>query len=110
MNKIVFNDSTEIENGLISVNSENQIFISIPGTDISRAASLFSNTNKTQKMICYFSVYKFTYTGFTVLSSISVNSVEDKLNIYMTSNNGSKETEYTVPEEYLPEEMRSKNV
>ena len=70
---------------------------------------LFGDPNKTQIMVCYSGIYKRTFKGYTRIASASVDADNNKTHIYMTGENGSIETEYTVPEIYLPEEMRSGN-
>lgn len=110
MDKIVLNDGTEIENGIITRDmTDKQIFIEIPGTNIVDAMFLFGDPNKTQKMICYIDVRKFTFAGYTTISSASLDPDGTKLHVYMTGENGHREMEYTVPEIYLPKEMRSGN-
>lgn len=107
MNKIVLNDGTEIENGLIAIDSTKQVFVSIPGTNIVEATLRFCNHENTKVMICYDSVYKRTYKGFTHFSSVYVNTAMDRIELYMNGDDVSVENEYTVPEIYLPEEMRT---
>ena len=108
MNKIVLYDGTEIDGGLAVKNAgTNQLFVSIPGTDITQAAIVFGNQEKTQTIICYSGIYKYTYNGYNQISSIGIDTYENKLHIYLTGSELSNEFEYTVPEEYLPEEMRN---
>ena len=108
MNKIVLYDGTEIDGGLAVLNAgTNQLFVSIPGTNITQAAISFGNHEKTQAIICYSGIYKFTYNGYTQISSICIDPYELKVHIYLTGSEVSHEMEYTVPEEYLPEEMRN---
>lgn len=108
MNKIILYDGTEIDGGLAVLNAgTNQLFVSIPGTNITQAAITFGNYEKTQAIICYSGIYKFTYTGYTQISSIGIDKHELKVHIYLAGSEVSHEMEYTVPEEYLPEEMRN---
>ena len=108
MNKIVLYDGTEIDDGLAVKNAgTNQLFVSIPGTDLTQAAIVFGNQEKTQTIICYSGIYKFTYHGYTQICSIGIDIYENKVHIYLTGTELSNESEYTVPEEYLPEEIRS---
>lgn len=106
MDKIVLNDGTTIEGGVVSPAGNKQIFISIPGNDIVRVASLFSDYNKVEEITFFSSIYKRVYRGYTQLGSIAIYNNE--IQLYMNGENGSVEVTYTVPEEYLPEEMRTK--
>lgn len=106
MNKIVLNDGTEIENGLIAIDSPKQIFVSIPGTNIVEATLRFCNHENTKVLICYDSIYKRTFKGFTHFSSVYVNTDQDVIEMHLSGDEVSVKTEYTVPEIYLPEEMR----
>ena len=107
MNKIVLNDGTEIENGLIAIDSPKQIFVSIPGTNIVEATLRFCNHENTKVMVCYDSIYKRTFKGFTHFSSVYVNTNQDVIEMHLSGDDVSVETEHTVPEIYLPEEMRT---
>jgi hypothetical protein len=100
-NRIVLNDGTEIENGLISKISNKQILIVIPGTDIVNATITFSDKLKTKKMIAYHNIYKNTFIGFTSISSMSVRTNDEETHIYMIGENTSMKYEYTVPEVYV---------
>ena len=107
MNKIVLNNGVEIFEGLISIDGPKRIYASIPGNDIVQAALLFGDSEKTRVMICYTGVFKITYTGFTNINSIGIDDFNDKTNIYLNGEDVNIKKEYTVPEEYLPEEMRT---
>lgn len=106
MDKIILNDGTIIEGGVVSPAGKKQIFVSVPKNDIVRTVSLFSDFNKVEEITFYSSVYKRVYSGYTQLGS--VNIADDEIQLYLNGENGSVEVSYTVPEEYLPEEMRTK--
>ena len=108
MDKIILNDGTTIEGGVVSPAGNKQIFISIPGNDIIRAVSLFSDYNKVEEIIFFSSIYKRVYKGYTQLGSVAI--YDDEIQLYMNGESGSVKTTYTVPEEYLPEEMRTKGL
>lgn len=108
MNKIVLKDGTEIENGSISKSiSDKQIYISIPDMSLVEATLLFSLSSKTDEMVCYADIRKFTFTGYTIIDSVGVDG-DGSVHIYMSgSGDTSINMEYTVPEEYLPKEWRT---
>ena len=105
MDKIILHDGTEIEGGIISRTGEKQIFISIPGTDIVNATLTFCDSDKTQEMVCFTSVYKYTYTGYTHLGSITIDTFDERTHIYMTGDDVSYQIRNSVNKQYLPEEM-----
>ena len=109
MNKIVLNNGVEISEGLISIDGPKRIYVSIPGKDIVQAALLFGDSEKTRVMICYTGVFKITYTGFTKINSIGIDEFNNTTNIYLSGEDVNGKKEYTVPEEYLPEEMRTES-
>ena len=109
MNRIVMADGTEIEGGSISVSGDKQIMVSYPGEDLVAAVSDFDNPEKTKELTLYYSVYKAIYTGYTNLSSLSVDHRVHRVLLYMNGDNVSFSESYTVPEMYLPEEMRKEN-
>lgn len=114
MEGIKLNDGTEISGGLIAddtiVNDvPTKIYVEIPGTNLVQAMAAFTNSSKTLKLEYYFSVYKYTYNNFTTLVSASVDTDRQLISIYMTGSNVSKTMSYTVPEQYLPESMRTLN-
>lgn len=106
-NKIVLNDGIEIIGGILYTSYDDTLSAKIPGEDIVQAALLFSNAEKTSKMIYYNGIRKHTYTGYTTLVSISADSKEHTTLIKLSGENVNQEFEYTVPEEYLPESMRT---
>ena len=106
--RIVMNDGSIVEGGSISKCGEKQIIVTIPGEDIVQATILFGNPARTQKMEAYYSVYKNTYEGFTNVGSVGVDSYEHTVHVYLSGENGTIKNEYTVPEIYLPEAMRTK--
>jgi len=108
MNKVVFADGSEIIDGSISISAEKQIMISLPGETLVSAVTILTDTSKTSEMICYYSAFKRTYTGFTFLSSIGTDGRDNIVRGYLTGVDPSVKEEYTVPEEYLPESMRHK--
>lgn len=108
MNKIVFADGTEIINGEISQSSGNQVMVSIPGSNLVEAVTILNDSSKTSEMTCYYSVYKKVYTGYTQLNSIGVDDFDKKVRGYLNGVETSINESYTVPEIYLPEEMRHK--
>lgn len=101
MDKIVLNDGTEVVGGMISKSGKKQVLVSIPGNDIATAAILFSNPEKTQKMTCYFSIYKYEYTGYTIFNSLSIDDLSNKIRVYISGENVSSESSYSVPEIYV---------
>ena len=107
VDKIVLNDGTEIKKGRIAVDFNKQILVIIPGTDIVQATLTFSDPNKTEKMEFYRGITKTTYNGYTSIKSMSVRQEDNETNIYMIGENGSVDTEFTVPDIYLPEEFRN---
>lgn len=106
MNRVVLADGYEIKDGSISVSGVKQIMVFFPGTDLSEAIRLFSDPNKTMEMTCYYSVYKVVYTGYTEISSLSVNPQDNCVQIMMNGNIVTTVRDYTVSETYLPKEMR----
>ena len=104
--KIVLKDGTEFLNGSAS-RSNNELLIIISGRDIVDATVTFSDPDKTEEIVCYYSVYKKTYFGFTQMYSVQYFSDEDQVHIWLKGamDTISEMSEYTVPEEYLPESM-----
>ena len=107
MDKIVLNNGFEIPDGVISQDGSKRVLVIIPGEDIVQAALLFGDSEKTKVMVFYTSVYKYIYTGYDTINSMSVDSDRHKTLIYLSGENTHVEREYTVPEIYLPEEMRT---
>lgn len=106
-NKLVLNDGTEILNGLASKSASNELMVRIPGNDILTAASLFSDSSKTETISCYHSAYKRVYTGYTVMYIIQYFADSDNIELWLKPANGvepSMNIEAIVPEEYLPQE------
>lgn len=108
MDKIVLNDGSVIEGGSIAKSTDKQIMVTVPGEDIVQATITFGNPAKTEKMEFYYSVYKITFRNFTTVGSVAVDSYKHAVHVYISGENGTIEREYTVPEIYLPEEMRTR--
>lgn len=109
-NKLVMNDGTEIIDGFISKSSRNQLMVRVPGSDLAQAATIFSNTEKTKVMTCYYSIYKTTYIGYTVMYSIQYFEDGDYVEIWIKPEEDaitSAEQEIIVPGEYVPKETVS---
>lgn len=109
MNKIVLNDGTEILNGSITKNfASDQLFVLIPNKTILEVTLLFSDPQKTEKMESYADIRKSTFIGYTKIDSIGIDNTDGSIQMYMSGDeNSSISTIYTVPEVYLPEDMRS---
>ena len=108
--KIVLKDGTEILNGSAS-RTGTDLMVTIPGSDIVQATLTFSNPEKTAEIICYFSVYKTSFENFTNLYSVQYFADRDCVEVWLKGEaEKAKETMlgYTVPEEYLPESMRTR--
>ena len=111
MNKLLLKDNTEIENGFASKSSRNQLMVRLPGNDMAQAVTIFSNPEKTETIICYYSIYKTTYTGFTDMYSIQYFADDDYTELWLKPVEGvetSTEQEITVPKEYIPFEVTKK--
>jgi hypothetical protein len=104
--KLILKDGTEIEGGAVSLSAPKQIYVSVPGTDLVSAVQTFSDPKKTEEMTYLFSVYKKVYKGFTSLGSAGISPSGDTVELYLTGDDPSVESSFTVPEEYLPESMR----
>ena len=105
-NKLVLKDGTEILDGFASKSSNNQLMVRIPGNEIVETTIEFSDPNKTEEIVCYFSVYKNTYIGYTDIFSIQYFADENYVEVWLKGENTSTKQEFTVPKEYLPEQMR----
>jgi hypothetical protein len=104
-NKLVLKDGTEIQGGSASRSSNNELMIRVPGKDLVNLAVLFSDPNKTEEIVSYVSVYKYTYTGFTEMYSIQYFTNEDRTEIWLKPQKDAKISmtrELTVPKEYMP--------
>lgn len=104
-NKLVLKDGTEIINGFASKSSANRLMIRIPGNNLASAAVEFSDRTKTETIICYFSINKTTYTGFTDMYSVQYFADENYVEIWLNGENTSIKEEITVPVEYIPAEV-----
>ena len=109
-NRLVLKDGTQIEGGFASRlinNSGSKLMVRVPGKDVAANAILFSDPNKTEEIICYTSVYKYTYTGYTQLYSIQCFEEDNYIEMWFNSADGnvSYERHFTVPLEYLPKDM-----
>lgn len=110
-NKLVLKDGTEIKNGFASKSSRNQLMVRIPGNDIVQATLTFSNPEKTSTIVCYYSVYKTTYTGYTNMYTVQYFADENYVELWLSPVDGaqtSTEQEITVPKEYMPLESADK--
>lgn len=106
-NKLVLNDGTEIINGFASKSSRNQLMIRVSGNDIVNAAVMFSDPNKTETIICYYSIYKTTYTGFTIMYTVQYFADGDYVELWLKPVEDvttTTEQETIVPKEYVPYE------
>ena len=105
MDKIVLKDDTEIENATITIApwGGKKILVSIPGDDLVGAAVLFGNPDKTETMEYYYSIYKNTYYGYSILDSIGLDPVSNRVNVWMGGGaNSYSENGYSIPEDYIP--------
>lgn len=110
-NKLVLKDGTEIKDGFASKSSRNQLMIRIPGNDIVNAAILFNDPNKTEKIVSYYSIYKTTYTGFTIMYSVQYFADGNYVELWLIPAEDVKTTEeqeIIVPKEYVPYEVNTK--
>lgn len=104
-NMIVLKDGTEIINGFVSRSSMDQLMIRIPGNNLVQAAMDFSDSNKTETIICYNSGYKYTYTGYTDMYTVQYFSDEDYVELWLRPAEGvqtSHTKELNLPKEYVP--------
>ena len=109
-NRLILKDETVIHNGFASKSSDDQLMVRVLGNDLVQAAVMFSDPNKTQTIIQYYSIYKYTYTGFTDMYSIQYFSDDDYVEIWLKPEKDvtpTMEKEITVPQEYVPEEERT---
>ena len=85
--------------------------VRLPGNDMAQAVTIFSNPEKTETIICYYSIYKTTYKGFTDMYSVQYFADEDFTELWLKPAEGvetSTEQEITVPKEYIPLEVTNK--
>lgn len=107
-NKLVLKDGTEIKNGFASKSSRNQLMIRIPGNDLVNAAIQFGDPNKTEEIVCYYSIYKTTYIGFTIMYTIQYFADDDYVELWLKPAEdvtATTEQEIIVPKEYIPYEV-----
>lgn len=105
--KLVLKDGTEIIDGYASKSSNNNLMIRIPGNDLVQAAITFSDPNKTETIISYYSIYKYTYTGYTDMYTVQYFSDENYVELWLKPDKDEEATvkrELTVPAEYVPYE------
>lgn len=110
MGLIVLKDKTEFKNSILADSSyDRSLMLTIPENDIVKYAVLFGDPEKT-KAISYTSGFFTTiYEGYTVLKSITDVPEEGRTIVRLGAKNiTNKRTEYAVPEEYVPEELRIK--
>lgn len=108
MNKVVFADGTEIENASVSPLRDNQIIVSIPGGNISYAVSILNDPLKTKEITYCYSISKTVYKGYTQLNSVGIDDYDKRVRGYLNGTDVSVDQSYTVPDIYLPEELRNK--
>ena len=107
-NKLVLADGTEIEGGRASKSSRNQLMIRVPGDNLIEYAVMFSDPNKTETIVCYYSIYKATFTGYTYMYSIQYFKEENYVELWLMPVEDvetSYKKEVIVPKEYVPEEV-----
>ena len=104
MNKIVLKDGTELQNGIISKVTDNQIYVKIEGMSLAKVFSMFNNPKKTEYMEYSNDIYLYKFQGFTTITSIGVDRNEN-VEVYMTGENISMHIKNLIPKEYLPKEM-----
>lgn len=112
-NKLVLKDGTEIINGFASKSSRNQLMVRIPGNNLAQAAIEFSNPEKTGTIICYYSIYKTTYVGYTNMYTVQYFEDSDYTEIWLKPVEGAETSvteEIIVPGEYVPYENASSAV
>lgn len=104
-NKLVLKDGTEIKDGFASRSSRDQLMVRVPGNDLVKAATDFSNSEKTETIICYYSIYKTTFTGYTIIYSVQYFADGDYVEMWLEPAEGAKTSmkqEIIVPKEYVP--------
>lgn len=105
MSKIVFNDGTEIEGGIVNeMMLPEKIICEIPGNSIVDAITIFSDVNKTCKIEYYnINLYKNTYKNYTIIESVLLDHDSNIVRIKL-SGEGSTEVikDYSLPDEYIP--------
>ena len=104
-NKLVLKDGSEIIDGFASKSSNNQLMLRIPGSDLPSAAIEFSLPEKTETIVCYYSIYKTTYTGYTVMYSVQYFADGNYVEMWLKPVEGAKTSmkqEIVVPKEYVP--------
>ena len=108
MDKIKLNNGREIEGATIAratwAEPEKQIVVSIPDGDVIELAILFGNSENTQKIECYQSIYKDIYYGYTTVLVISQSNIGAGYEIILKGDkNAHWEREYTIPSNFIPE-------
>ena len=106
-NKLVLKDGTEIIGGFASKSSRDQLMIRIPGNNLAQAAIEFSNPEKTGTIICYYSIYKTTYVGYTNMYTVQYFEESDYVEIWLKPAEDVETSiteEIVVPAEYVPYE------
>lgn len=104
-NRLVLKDGTVIKDGFASRSSREQLMVRVPGNDLVKAATDFSNSEKTETIICYYSIYKTTFTGYTIIYSVQYFADGDYVEMWLEPAEGTKTSmkqEITVPKEYVP--------
>jgi len=111
-NKLVLKDGTEFPNGSASRLNNTQLMVRIPGNKIVEAASIFTDPKKTEVIVCYASVYKYTFTGYTEMYLVQYFADEDYTELWLKApkdGETSMSKELTVPKEYMPFEGGESN-
>ena len=107
--RLVLKDGTEIIGGFVSKSSTNQLMVRVPGNNIIEAAINFGDPNKTSEIVCYNSIYKFTYVGYTDMYSVQYFSDDNYVELWLAPVEGTQTStnkEIVVPLEYVPSEMK----
>ena len=107
-NKLVLKDGTEIKDGFASKSSRNQLMIRVPGDNIVQSTLIFSNAENTKEIICYYSIYKTTYKGYTDMYSVQYFVDENYVELWLRPGKDSETSskqEITVSESYVPMEI-----
>ena len=105
-NKIILKDGTEIIDGVASRSANNNLMVRIPGDNLVPAAMEFSNPDKTQTIVCFNSIYKYTFVGFTDMYMIQYFSDGNFVELWLRAPEGgetSNSIEMVAPSEYFPQ-------
>lgn len=105
--RLVLKDGTVKMGASASRSSDDRLMVRVPGDDLLGCTLLFADPEKTQEIVCYSSIYKYTFTGYTRAFSIQHFSNENYIEIWLKGEEGktSHTREITVPEIYVPMEV-----